>query len=85
METFLADYGLVWVGSNRSDSDSECDESNIEKTDSEYDWIKIVRNVKERVLGDKPDSWSTYSVRREASYSHWVGVQYSPTDAELNS
>ena len=59
METFLADYGLVWVGSNRSDSDSECDESNIEKTDSEYDWIKIVRNVKERVLGDKPDSWST--------------------------
>jgi hypothetical protein len=45
METFLADYGLVWVGSNRSDSDS--DESNIEKTDSEYDWIKIVRNVKE--------------------------------------
>ena len=60
METFLADYGLVWVGSNRSDSDSECDESNIEKTDSEYDWIKIVRNVKERVLGDKPDSWSTY-------------------------
>ena len=25
------------------------------------------------------------SVRREASYSHWVGVQYSPTDAELNS
>ena len=54
METFLADYGLVWVGSNRSDSDSECDESNIEKTDSEYDWIKIVRNVKERVLDNKP-------------------------------
>jgi len=47
METFLADYGLVWVGSNRSDSDSDSDESNIEKTDSEYDWIKIVRNVKE--------------------------------------
>ena len=58
METFLADYGLVWVGSNRSDSDSDSDESNIEKTDSEYDWIKIVRNVKEGVLED--DSWSTY-------------------------
>ena len=58
METFLADYGLVWVGSNRSDSDSDSDESNIEKTDSEYDWIKIVRNVKEGVLDD--DSWSTY-------------------------
>ena len=54
METFLADYGLVWVGSNRSDSDSESDESNIEKTDSKYDWIKIVRNVKEGVLDDKP-------------------------------
>ena len=54
METFLADYGLVWVGSNRSDSDSDSDESNIEKTDSEYDWIKIVRNVKEGVLDDKP-------------------------------
>ena len=54
METFLADYGLVWVGSNRLDSDSDSDESNIEKTDSEYDWIKIVRNVKERVLDNKP-------------------------------
>ena len=54
METFLADYGLVWVGSNRSDSDSDSDESNIEKTDSEYDWTKIVRNVKEGVLDDKP-------------------------------
>ena len=46
------------MGSNRSDSDSDSDESNIEKTDSEYDWIKIVRNVKEGVLED--DSWSTY-------------------------
>ena len=54
METFLADYGLVWVGSNRSDLDSDSDESNIEKTDSEYDWIKIIRNVKEGVLDDKP-------------------------------
>ena len=50
METFLADYGLVWVGSNRSDSDSDSEELNIEKTDSEYDWDKIIRNVKERVL-----------------------------------
>ena len=47
METFLADYGLVWVGSNRSDSDSDSEE--LEKTDSEYDWDKIIRNVKERV------------------------------------
>ena len=52
METFLADYGLVWVGSNRSDSDtgSDSEDSNIEKTDSEYDWIKIIRNVQEGVL-----------------------------------
>ena len=48
METFLADYGLVWVGSNRSDSDSDS-EASIEKTDCEFDWIKIVRNVKEEV------------------------------------
>jgi len=49
METFLADYGLVWVGSNRSDSDtgSDSEDSNIEKTDSEYDWNKIIRNVQE--------------------------------------
>jgi len=46
METFLADYGLVWVGSNRSDSDSDS-ETSIEKTDFEFNWIKIVRNVKE--------------------------------------
>ena len=48
METFLADYGLVWVGSNRSDSDSDS-ETSIEKTDFEFDWNKIVRNVKEEV------------------------------------
>ena len=48
METFLADYGLVWVGSNRSDSDSDS-ETSIEKTDFEFNWIKIVRNVKEEV------------------------------------
>ena len=48
METFLADYGLVWVGSNRSDSDTDS-ETSIEKTDFEFDWIKIVRNVKEEV------------------------------------
>jgi len=49
METFLADYGLVWVGSNRSDSDtgSDSEDSNIEKTDSEYDWNKIIQNVQE--------------------------------------
>jgi len=49
METFLADYGLVWVGSNRSESDtgSDSEDSNIEKTDSEYDWNKIIRNVQE--------------------------------------
>ena len=50
METFLADYGLVWVGSNRSDSDSDSETSSIEKTECEYDWNKIVRNVKEEVL-----------------------------------
>ena len=49
METFLADYGLVWVGSNRSDSDSDSETSSIEKTECEYDWNKIVRNVKEEV------------------------------------
>lgn len=52
METFLADYGLVWVGSNRSESDtgSDSEDSNIEKIDSEYDWNKIIRNVQEGVL-----------------------------------
>merc|ERR1711962_83504 len=46
METFLADYGLVWVGSNRSDSDSDSDESSNQEG-YEYDWKKIVQNVKE--------------------------------------
>jgi len=72
METFLADYGLVWVGSNRSDSDSDS-ETSIEKTDFEFNWIKIVRNVKElnEIAGfdkveSKPKNGAQQLVRKSA-------------------
>merc|ERR1712131_277810 len=72
METFLADYGLVWVGSNRSDSDSDS-ETSIEKTDFEFDWNKIVRNVKElnEIAGfdkveSKPKNGAQQLVRKSA-------------------
>ena len=69
METFLADYGLVWVGSNRSDSDSDSEE--LEKTDSEYDWDKIIRNVKERVSINLTGSW-TVSMLNQFTFQRFL-------------
>ena len=44
-------------------------------------WFLIVTEIDKILKREEVDD----SVRREASYSHWVGVQYGPTDAKLNS
>ena len=53
MEQFLADYGLIWVGSQSDEDDSDSESlSDGEETSQKYDLEKIVKNVKElNILG----------------------------------
>jgi len=53
MEQFLADYGLIWVGSQSDEEDSDSESlSDGEETIQKYDLEKIVKNVKDlNILG----------------------------------
>ena len=53
MEQFLADYGLIWVGSQSDEEDSDSESlSDGEETSQKYDLEKIVKNVKDlNILG----------------------------------
>ena len=44
MEQFLADYGLIWVGTNPEESDSDIEE--IDQSD-QPNWDVIIENVRE--------------------------------------
>ena len=52
MEQFLADYGLIWVGSQSDDEESDCESLSNNENSQKYDLELIVRNIKElNILG----------------------------------